>query len=117
MSTFPDEAFLAAVPIQVLASEPGEEGRLILLRPKILSPRWGWVLRLMKKPTYRVKLDARGTAVWQACDGVRSVAEIAGLVKKSFPGEADTTLRTALFIRELARGKFINLFHKPDPLS
>ncbi|GLH73012.1 hypothetical protein GETHLI_15140 [Geothrix limicola] len=113
MTAFPDEAFLAAVPVQALSHEPGEGGNLILLRPKVLSKRWAWVLRLMKKPVYRVRLDARGTAVWEACDGVRTVAEVAALVAERFPEEPDTTLRTALFIRELARGKFLNLFQRP----
>ena len=117
MTTFPDEAFLAAVPVQSLASEPGENGTMVLVRPKLISPRWAWLLRMMKKPNYRVKLDARGTAVWQACDGKRTVAQVAGAVGAAFPEEPDTTLRTALFIRELARGKFLNLFHGPDPLS
>lgn len=112
MNTFPDEAFLAAVPVQALASELGEGGNLILLRPKILSPRWVWVLRMMKKPAYRVKLDARGTAVWRACDGARTVGQVAELVDQAFPGEPDTTTRTALFIRELARGGFVTLMEK-----
>ncbi|MDP1832847.1 MAG: PqqD family protein [Geothrix sp.] len=109
MNPFPDEAFLALVPVQALASEPCEDGNLILLRPKILSPRWGWLLRMMKKPAYRVKLDARGTAVWQACDGSRTVAGIARVISGRFPGEPDTTLRTALFIRELMRGGFLHM--------
>lgn len=117
MTTFPDEAFLAAVPVQALAAEPGEAGQVIVLRPKILSPRWAWVLKMMKKPFYRVKLDARGTAVWQACDGVRTVAQVAEVVAQAFPEEPETTYRTALFIRELARGKFLNLFHRPNPAS
>jgi len=117
MNPFPDEAFLAAVPVQALPCEPGENGLAVLIRPKILSPRWGWVLRMMKKPTYRVKLDARGTAVWQGCDGHRTVAEVAQVMAEAFPGEADTTLRTALFIQELARGKFLNLFQRPSPVS
>ncbi|WP_257314152.1 PqqD family protein [Geothrix fuzhouensis] len=109
MTTFPDESFLALVPVQALASEPGEGGNLVLIRPKILSPRWGWVVRLMKRPNFRVKLDARGTAVWQACDGVRTVAEVVQAIAAAFPGEPDTVLRTALFVRELARGGFVRL--------
>ena len=109
MNLFPDDAFLAAIPIQTLASEPGEGGNLILLRPKILSPRWIWLLRMMKRPTFRVKLDARGTAVWQACDGTRSVTEVIAVVSDAFPQEPDTMVRTALFLRELARGGFISL--------
>jgi hypothetical protein len=117
MNTFPDEAFLAAVPVQALASEPGVGGNLILLRPKITSKRWAWMLRMMRKPIYRVKLDARGTAVWQACDGARTVGQVAAAVAERFPEEPDTTLRTALFIRELVRGKFMNLFQRHDPVS
>jgi hypothetical protein len=109
MTTFPDEAFLALVPVQVLPSEPGEGGNLILLRPKILSPRWAWLLKMIRKPVFRVKLDARGTAVWQACDGARTVAQVAEAVAKAFPDEPDTTLRTALFLRELWRGQFLKL--------
>ena len=109
MTTFPDESFLSLVPVQALASELGEGGNLILLRPKILSKRWGWVLKLMRKPVFRVRLDARGTAVWQACDGTRTVAQVSEIVGAAFPEEPDTTLRTALFIRELARGGFVRL--------
>lgn len=109
MSAFPDESFLGLVPVRALASEPGEGGNLILLRPKILSKRWSWVLKLMRKPVFRVKLDARGTAVWQACDGARTVAQVSEIVGAAFPEEPDTTTRTALFIRELWRGGFVRL--------
>ncbi len=101
-------------------SEPGERGNLILIRPKILSPRWGWLLRMMKKPAYRVKLDARGTAVWQAMDGDRNVGQVAERVGRAFPEEADANLRTALFVQELARGGFVRLMRRQpgsDPLS
>ena len=114
MNPFPDESFLALIPVQALSAEPGEEGNLILIRPKILSPRWAWLLRMMKKPAFRVKLDARGTSVWQACDGSRTVAQAAEAVAGAFPGEPDTTLRTALFIRELARGGFVHFATPTD---
>ena len=120
MHAFPDDAFLAAVPVQILAFEPGEGSTVVLIRPKILSPRWGWLLRMMKKPAYRVKLDARGTAVWQACDGDRNVGQVAEVVGRAFPEEAEPTLRTALFIQELARGGFVQLMKRQpgsDPLS
>lgn len=109
MSTFPDDAFLALVPVQALASEPGPDGTVVLIRPKLLSPRWAWLVRMMKRPTFRVKLDARGTLVWQACDGTRTVAEVAHAVAERFPQETDTTPRTAAFLLELARGGFVRL--------
>jgi hypothetical protein len=120
MTPFPDGTYLALVPVPALGSELGEAGTVVLIRPKILSPRWAWLLRLMKKPVYRVRLDARGTAVWQACDGERTVAEVARVVARAFPEEPDTTLRTALFLQELARGGFLQLMARhpePDPLS
>ena len=43
MLNFPDDAYLAAVPVQALASEPGEGDTVILLRPKLLSARWAWL--------------------------------------------------------------------------
>ncbi len=109
MTSFPDESFLALVPVQALTAESGEAGTVVLIRPKILSPRWAWLVRLMKRPNFRVKLDARGTAVWQACDGARTVAQVAQVIAATFPTEPDTTMRTALFIRELARGGFVRL--------
>ena len=107
MNPFPDEAFLALVPVQALPAESLEDGTVVLIRPKILSPRWGWLVRLMAKPNYRVKLDARGAAVWRACDGNRTVRQVAEAVAAAFPEEAEATLRTALFVRELALGRFV----------
>ncbi|GLH65717.1 PqqD family protein [Geothrix edaphica] len=107
MTSFPDEPFLALVPVQALASEPGEGGTVVLIRPKILSPRWAWLVRLMKRPNFRVKLDARGTAVWQACDGTRTVAQVMEAMAQAHPGEPDAGFRAALFLRELARGGFV----------
>src|SRR5512133_799869 len=107
MTSFPDESFLALVPVQALASEPGEGGTVVLIRPKILSPRWAWLVRLMKRPNFRVKLDARGTAVWQACDGTRTVAQVMEAMAQAHPGEPDAGFRAALFLRELARGGFV----------
>ena len=109
MTSFPDEAFLAAMPVQALSAEPGEGGNLVLIRPKLLSPRWSWLVRLMKRPNFRVKLDARGTAVWQACDGARTVAQVMEAMARAHPGEPDAGLRAALFLRELARGGFVHL--------
>jgi hypothetical protein len=37
------------------------------------------------------------------------VAQVAGAVDAGHPGEADTLTRTALFLRELARGGFVQL--------
>jgi len=43
------------------------------------------------------------------------VAQIAEAVALAFPGEPDTTLRTALFIQELYRGRFLTLMDGRQP--
>ncbi len=103
---FPDDAFLARVPVQALPSEPGEGDTVVLVRPKILASRWAWLVRLMAKPNYRVKLDPRGTAVWRACDGRATVGQVMEIVGRAFPETSDP-VRTALLVRELVLGGFL----------
>lgn len=97
-------------PRRLLAFEEGPEGRVVVLRPKVLGPRWRWLLRLLRKPNYRVKLDERGSFVWRQCEGTLSVSVIAERTRAQFGDPAaDSDRRTAAFIQELARGGFIQL--------
>jgi len=108
MSTFPDPVFLALVPVRAVPFETAEDGRVTLLRPKILSPRWAWLVRLLPRPNYRVKLDEKGSFLWVSLDGQASVGELAARARACF-GEAGEPHeeRCALFLRELARGRFV----------
>lgn len=108
MKPFPDEAFLTRVPIQAVAAEGGESDTVILIRPKVLSPRWIWLLSLLRRPNYRVRLDERGAALWRACDGQRTVAQVMAAMAQAHPNESDAGFRAALFLRELMQGGFIN---------
>ncbi len=109
MAPSPDETFLARGPVPAVPAEPGEGDLLVLVRPKILSPRWSWLLRWMQRPVYRVRLDARGSAAWRACDGVRTMAGVIEAVAAAFPDDPDTAPRTTRFLVELARGGFLTL--------
>lgn len=109
MTAYPDDSFLTLVPVQAVAAEPGEGEGLVLIRPKILSLRWAWLLRWIQRPNYRVRLDARGAALWQACDGTRTVAQVAEAMDQAFPGEPEAAARAARFLHELARGGFLTL--------
>ena len=110
MTTASDETFLSLVPVRGVGAEDLEDGRVVLVRPKILSPRWAWVLRFLGRPDYRVRLDALGSAAWRACDGTRTVAQVADAVATAHPDAADPLPRTVAFIGELARGGFVNLW-------
>ena len=97
-------------PRRLLDFEEGPEGRAVVLRPKVLSPRWRWLLRLLRRPAYRVRLDDRGTFVWMLCEGGLDVSSIAQRTQERFgdPPE-DSGRRTAAFLQELARGGFLAL--------
>jgi hypothetical protein len=102
--------FMALVPRQAVPFEKDLNGLAVLIRPKILSPRWTWLLRLFKKPNFRVKLDERGSFLWLHCNGTRSIGEIAAATQEHFGDPPqDSGLRTATFIQELARGGFLAL--------
>ena len=106
----PDDAFRTLIPRRLLPHEDGEDGRVVVLRPKILSSRWQWLLRLLPRPNYRVKLDERGSFVWLQCDGSRTIGDIAAATEKQFqdPPE-DSGRRSALFLGELIRGGFLSI--------
>lgn len=103
-----DAAFRTLIPRRLLTHEEAENGRVVVLRPKLLGSRWQWLLRLLPKPNYRVKLDERGSFVWLQCDGSRTIGEIAVATERQFqdPPE-DSGRRTALFLGELVRGGFL----------
>lgn len=107
--------FLTLIPGHALLFETDESGRVVVLRPKILSPRWTWLLRLFKKPHFRVKLDDRGSFVWLLCDGTRSIDGVAAATQERFDDPlVDSGTRTATFIRELVRGGFLTLDPPPE---
>lgn len=108
MPTFPDPDFLALVPVHAVPFERAEDGRVTLLRPKILSPRWEWLVRLLPRPNYRVRLDEKGSFLWASLDGQACVGELAARARAQFgdAGEPHEE-RCALFVRELARGGFV----------
>ena len=104
------EALLSSRPRRLLAFETAEDGRVTLLRPKILSPRWSWLLRFLARPAYRVRLDERGSFVWLLCEDARTVQAIAEETRLKFGDPAeDSAARAAAFIRELVLGGFLSL--------
>jgi hypothetical protein len=108
MSAFPDPEFLALVPVRAVPFETAEDGRVTLLRPKIISPRWAWLVRLLPRPNYRVRLDEKGSFLWTSLDGQASVGQLAARARACFGDEGEPhEERCALFLRELVRGNFV----------
>ena len=101
---------MAKVPVQAVAFESLEDGRVVLLRPKFISPRLAWLQRLLSRPVFRVRLDAKGSFIWGAIDGQRTVQQVCAAVREGLGAEAEPVeVRTLAFIHPLVSGHFARL--------
>lgn len=109
---------LTRVPVRAVASETGEDGRVVLLRPKFLSPRLNWFQKLLPRPVFRVKLDSRGSFIWETLDGRRTVGAVCEAVRDRFGAEAEPVEeRTVALIYQMASGGFVKLGDDPIVFS
>jgi hypothetical protein len=101
---------MARIPVKAVAWEDGEDGRAVLLRPKFLSRRMGWLQKALSRPTFRVRLDETGTFIWRALDGARTAGEVCGAVREHFGAPAEPVEeRTLSFLHHLVEGGFASL--------
>ena len=95
-------------PVRRLEWEDLPDGRVAVLRPKFGQ---GWFGRMMLKrlrnPYLRIKLDEFGSFVWTQCDGERSVAEIAAALTEKFGEIDDLARRLPMFFAETERAGMI----------
>jgi hypothetical protein len=89
--------------------ETGEGGHTVLLVPKFRNRLLRtWLLPLLARPDFRVKLDAMGTAFWQRCDGSTTVLEIADAMAACSESDVDEMLeRLSRFLARLEHEEFI----------
>jgi hypothetical protein len=101
--------YLEHVPRRNIDHEEGEDGRLVLLRPKYMSgPLARWLQPRIKRKHFKVKLDDLGTATWRAIDGKRNVGEIADLLFEEFGERIEPRYeRMSMFIDSLYKGKMV----------
>jgi len=98
-------------PLRMQRWEPREGELVTVLVPKF-SNRWlvRWILPLLAKPDFRVRLDALGSYIWSQCDGSLTVQEIAERVSGKFGKETDPDCqRIALFFHRLTSQNLIQL--------
>jgi hypothetical protein len=101
---------LTSVPAHASRWRSGENGRIQLIQERAR-------LRLIKKliaalgrsDDFFIHLDEFGSAAWAACDGARSVAEIAAALRGRFgAGIEPAEERTAKFFAMLYRNRFVS---------
>ena len=86
-----------------------QDGRCVLLRPRLGSSRVGrWMAGLWDDPYYQIRLDEVGTLVWKACDGRTSLADIVGRMRDRFGDRVEPAdQRLARFMRKMLKGRMI----------
>ena len=105
----PEINLLDLAPVKNIRWEKTEEELVVLLKPKFQHPFLRkHLLPRLKRPYFKVKLDAVGSFVWEQCDGKRTVQEIAQNLKERFGEEVEPLYdRIALFLQNLEKNRFI----------
>jgi hypothetical protein len=101
---------LEMIPRRDLEWATGEDGRIRILVPRFGGNALGRRLAAwIGRPHIPVRLDAIGSAIWQACDGASTVDRIARHLEERFGDEvAPAHDRLATFLAELERNRFIS---------
>ena len=109
-----EEEFLEFVPKRAdYKWELNKEGLIELKVPKFKSNFGKSFCKLIKKDTtFTANMDKIGTAVWQECDGKKSVKEILKKLKKIFPKEKNIDQRFFQFLKQMDNLNYIILYKK-----
>ncbi len=100
---------LDLIPIRCVDWKKNKEGLVILLKPKFKSTfSKKYIISHLKRPFYKVRLDAVGSFVWENLNDTNTVQEIAKLMQDKF-GEKLKPLydRLSIFLQHLEKNKFI----------
>jgi hypothetical protein len=102
--------FLELKPLRLVQWEVSKQGRAVLTAPKFSSRILvKWLVPLLSKPFFRVRLDEYGSFVWLRCDGQTTVEMIADQAYAEF-GESVQPLyeRLISFLHKLEREDFVH---------
>ena len=98
-------------PERTVRWETTPEGLAVLIVPRFRARLLArFLLPRLKRPEFRVRLDALGTSVWERCDGVSTVLEIAASVHTRFGGDRDgIDERVSAFVVQLERDGYVKM--------
>jgi len=96
-------------PNRNLKWETGERNEIILLVPKFQNRFLvKYIMPNIRRPYFRIKLDDRGSFIWNLCDGNTTVGEISDRMKEKFGEHFDPTYeRIGVYVNQLIRDKFL----------
>jgi hypothetical protein len=89
----------------------GDADRAVVLVPKFRGRFLArWLLPLLGRPNFRVRLDADGSFVWAQCDGGTTVLEMADRLHRRLGSDSAAVRdRVARFVETLARDRLVTL--------
>ena len=105
------ERFWSACPRRRLDWRHADDGRCVVLRPKLGEGRAGrWLAARLGDSHYRIRLDDVGTFIWRACDGATPLLEIAGRLRAEFGARIEPAEeRLARFVQTMVRSRMIEV--------
>ena len=112
------DPILATVPRPLAEWSSGEDGRVVLVRPRPTTAGLKGTVDLITwwLSPRKVRLDALGSAAWRLIDGRTTVAEIADALAARHEAE-DAPGRAAFFVRLLVREGYLELWAVEPPLA
>ena len=98
-------------PLRIIAWEKTGDGRIMLIYPKFQNRfLQKYLLPLLAKPNFRIRLDDYGSFIWQRCDGQTDVAQIALEVRAEFGEKVEPVYeRISMFLKRMQSEQFISL--------
>ncbi len=100
---------LDLIPVRNINWKKEEDELIVLLQPKFKNPFLAkHLLPRLKNPYYKIRLDDVGSFLWERCDGILTVKELANCMKDRFGDKIEPLYdRIALFLQSLERNHLI----------
>ncbi len=102
---------LSLTPRRTVEWVEGENGNVVILFPKFRNKFLvAWLLPMLSKKNFRIKLDAHGSFLWRLFDGSTKVEEMGVRMEREFGKDAEPVFeRIGKFLQKLEKEKFITL--------
>lgn len=108
---YEDPSFLQLCPERRIEWEKRDEQLVTLIVPKFKSKYTvKWLVPMLAKPNFKVKLDQYGSFVWQLCDGQTTIESVVQKTHERFGDSVESIReRVGSFIAKLDKDGFLSL--------
>jgi hypothetical protein len=97
-------------PKRLYSSEFAEKGRIVVIVPKPQKKLFNWFMPKKDEIDERIKLDLLGSFVWNNCDGIKTVKDIAERMKQEYGRYAEPIdTQVSHYIKQLHSNKLIDV--------